>query len=180
MNGVFHKGLKDFTVERYGRDTWRAARDAAGVEERVYLPVDSFPDHEFIELVQALAAEAPDSPFEVLEAFGRFVAGRLVETYGGMIEDDWDAMDLLEHLESSVHEPLRTHNERLDPPRIEATRDGPSQVTIRYRSPRKLCPVATGLIRGVADHYDQEVYVSEPRCMHEGDDLCELVVSRYG
>jgi hypothetical protein len=179
MNGVFHKGLKEFAVERYSRETWHGAREAAGVEERVYLPVDAHPDREFIELAQALAARVEDPPLEVLEQFGVFVADRLIDTYGQVLDDDWETMDLLENVETAIHTPLRTHDERLDPPRLDCTRDGPNQVTIRYRSPRKLCPVAKGLVRGVAAHYGQQVYVSEPRCMHEGDQRCELVVSRY-
>lgn len=178
MHGVFHKGLKDFVVEEYGDDAWANARESSGVDRQVYLAVNYYPDREFISLVEAVGGVVDDSPFDVLESFGRFVAERLLDTYGRVVDDDWDAMDLLEHVESGIHTSLREHNEELSPPELGVSRPTADEVIVVYESPRRLCPIAIGLVYGVADHFDESLSVTEQRCMHEGDGQCELFVER--
>jgi predicted hydrocarbon binding protein len=179
MNGVFHRGLKEFVVEEYGQEAWDAAREEAGVEAQVYLPVDTRPDAEFISLVETVPQEVGESPFDLLEEFGRFLAPRLIDTYGGRVVDDgWGPLDLIASLESRVHDPLRSHNAELNPPRVDCRRETDDRAVVVYESPRRLCPIARGLLVGVGDHYDETLTVSEERCLHRGDERCELVVER--
>jgi predicted hydrocarbon binding protein len=175
MHGVFHKGFKDFVIAEYGDDAWRAAREASGVDRQVYLPVNYYPDEEFISLIDGLSGAVDDSAFTFLEAYGAFLAGRLVDTYGRLVDDDWDALEVVANVEVGVHERLRTHDEDLTPPALECERDG-DVVTVYYRSPRRLCPVARGLVRGVGEEYGTPLDVTERQCVHEGDAECELVV----
>jgi len=51
-------------------------------------------------------------------------------------------------------------------------------VVITYTSPRKMCAVAKGIIRGVAAHYQEQVTVDEPQCMLRGDAACVLHVAK--
>ena len=44
-----------------------------------------------------------------------------------------------------------------------------------YRSKRKLCALAEGMIDGAAGYYAQVVTIEQPLCMNRGDDKCELV-----
>jgi hypothetical protein len=178
MHGVFHKGFRDFVIEAYGDGTWSAARDASGVDRQVYLPVNYYPDAEFISLVEGVSSAIDDSPFDLLESFGRFMADRLLDTYGRTVDDDWDALEVVEHAESGVHAALREHDPELSPPRLECTREGPDRVTVVYESSRRLCPVAIGLAEGVGESFGEPLSVTEPRCMHRGDERCELVVRR--
>jgi hypothetical protein len=179
VNGVFHRGIKEFVIERYGRDVWDDAREAAGIERQVYLPVDTRPDAEFISLVETVPGQVDESPFELLEEFGRFLTERLVDTYGArVIDDDWGSMDLLAGVERAIHEPLRSHNAELNPPKLAVSRDEHDQVTLLYESPRRLCPIAKGIALGVGDYFDDDLAISEERCMHRGDQQCEIVVTR--
>ena len=41
-----------------------------------------------------------------------------------------------------------------------------------------MCSVAKGIIRGAARHYDQEILISEPRCMLAGATRCEITVRK--
>jgi predicted hydrocarbon binding protein len=51
-------------------------------------------------------------------------------------------------------------------------------VTLVYASPRKLCAVARGIVRGLAQHYREEVTVTEPLCMGQGQPQCQIQVRR--
>ena len=46
-----------------------------------------------------------------------------------------------------------------------------------YRSPRKLCSFAEGLLLGAADHYGEQLTIEQPRCMKRGDDQCVLEIA---
>jgi predicted hydrocarbon binding protein len=50
-------------------------------------------------------------------------------------------------------------------------------VVVTYRSRRALCPLAKGIIRGAAAHYQVDVTLSEERCMLRGDPECVIAVS---
>src|SRR5690606_27411138 len=51
------------------------------------------------------------------------------------------------------------------------TRD-PDVLRMTYRSARRLCAFAEGLIEGAARHYGEDVAVRQTACMHRGDSAC--------
>lgn len=176
MHGILLKGLKEFVVEEYDRRTWNDIRDEAPVDRKVYLPIETYDDDE-LEALVAAATTVVDRPADAfLDAYGRSIAGRLLDTYGNVVDDDWSAPELLANVER-VHETLRTQNENMNPPRLEVERDAPNRLVVRYESYRRLCPVAKGIVRGVGDRFGQTFGVTERQCMHDGAGHCELVVT---
>lgn len=178
MHGIIFKSLKDFVVSNHDHETWDAVRREAGLEQRVYLPIQTYEEGELVSLVRA-AADLTDEPIpDLLEAYGEFAAGLFLDTYDNVVREDWDALDLVANTEEGIHEVLRAHNPNLDPPELVCRREDDAQVTILYRSDRRLCFVAKGIVRGVADHYGERVSVTERACMHDGSDHCRIVVRR--
>lgn len=47
-----------------------------------------------------------------------------------------------------------------------------------YRSERKMCGVAVGIVRGLASHYAETVEITEPSCMLSGAPACRIEVAR--
>ena len=45
---------------------------------------------------------------------------------------------------------------------------------MRYRSERRMCAFAEGLIEGAAEHFGERATIAQPQCMHRGDDHCVL------
>ncbi|MBA2537625.1 MAG: heme NO-binding protein, partial [Actinobacteria bacterium] len=43
---------------------------------------------------------------------------------------------------------------------------------IEYSSPRRLCVLLTGLVRGTAAHYGEKAVIEQPECMLRGDAAC--------
>ena len=62
------------------------------------------------------------------------------------------------------------------PPEIRCERLSPDEVVVRYASGRRMCGVARGIARGVADHYGDRVEIAEPSCMLRGDAECRIHV----
>lgn len=177
MHGIVLKGLKDFVVDAYDRETWRTLLDEAGIGYTLYLPVDEYPDEEAMALVEtAVELTGIDAP-DLLEAFGKYLVPSLIETYGVHVDGEWTAIELVANVERYIHEALRKKNvSEFTPPELSTRRVDENLVVLRYGSDRGLCALAEGLLYGVADHYDTEFRVVERRCMHEGADACEFLV----
>ena len=64
------------------------------------------------------------------------------------------------------------------PPALVCERTGLDEVTIVYSSPRKMCALARGISRGVAQHYGETVTINEEACMHHGAASCRIRVAK--
>jgi hypothetical protein len=78
--------------------------------------------------------------------------------------------------EETIHEVIRRVNPKANPPRLKCERPSPEEVVIHYASPRKMCGVAKGIAKGIANHYGERVALMERACMHRGAPHCEISV----
>lgn len=178
MHGLLLYGLQRFVTETLGEDTWWDLLHRAGLQTRIYGPAMDYPDDELRALVGA-AAEATGTPApDLLEAYGAYLAPILLHVYAVLVQKEWTALDLLEHTEETIHRVVRLKNPRAQPPRLRCRRRSADELLIVYDSPRRLCAVARGLVRGVGKRYREALEIAEPRCMHRGDAACEIVVRR--
>jgi predicted hydrocarbon binding protein len=77
-----------------------------------------------------------------------------------------------------MHTAVRLQNPGAEPPKLECSRISPDQVVIVYKSSRKLCPIGKGIIKGIAEHYNDKVTIIEPECMLRGGAQCRLQVKQ--
>jgi serine/threonine protein kinase len=73
---------------------------------------------------------------------------------------------------------VRSTNPGAAPPVLEVFRSAPDEIQVVYSSRRRLCALATGIIRGLAAHFQERVAIEEPSCMLRGDPFCSFVVHR--
>jgi hypothetical protein len=178
MHGAIFTELQKFATTAFGADVWRQVCDEAGVGPRVYLPVATYPDAEAVALVGAASRLSGKPADELLGAFGEHLVAPLVRTYSTLVRPEWRTLDLLEHVESTVHRVVRLRDPGATPPELACERASGDEVVIRYKSPRRLCALALGLIRGVARHYTESVEIRESACMHDGAPHCEIRTRR--
>lgn len=176
MHGFILTRLEHFVTETFGAGAWEAIREKAGRPGRVYVNLLEYSDAEVQELVRAASDVAELSPGEVLEAYGKSLGPELLRIFRPLMDDDWTTLDVLENTEDTIHDVVRRRNRRAAPPFLKTRRSGPSEVTLVYDSPRKMCALARGIALGLADHFDEEVEVVEETCMHRGDGECTLRV----
>jgi predicted hydrocarbon binding protein len=176
VHGIVFAQLRNYVSSRLGRESWSGLVEAAGAEHLVYLPTESYPDSDMSRLVAALSARTQESTEEILHDFGVYLAGPLLGIYGPLLDAQWRTLDLLEHTEKTIHTVIRMQRPNAAPPRLDIERVGPETVRIVYTSPRRLCDLARGIVRGMANHYRETVDVEQPSCMHRGDPACVLLV----
>lgn len=51
------------------------------------------------------------------------------------------------------------------------------QLTLAYRSERRLCGFAEGMILGAARHFGERVYIAHRQCVHDGAEECLLDIT---
>ena len=113
----------------------------------------------------------------LLEDFGAFLAGGLLRVYQPLVAREWRTLDVIEHVEAQVHTAVRLRDPNAGPPYLTAKRRSPTEVEVLYTSPRRLCALAEGIVRGLATHYGEAVSMDQPECMLRGDARCLIQVS---
>jgi hypothetical protein len=178
MHGMIFTALKKFCRARLGPSAWETVLEHSEMANRVFLTLESYSDEDALALIATVCRLTDTETSVVLEDFGEFLAPELIALYAPLVRPEWRTFDLLLNTENTIHRVVRLRNPGAEPPRIRCDANGPDQVTILYDSPRRLCSLARGLIRGVGRHYDETIAISESSCMLRGDPACELVVCR--
>jgi methyl-accepting chemotaxis protein len=176
MHGLIFLELKKYVDTRLGGNTWKQLLEESGLGTKIYMPIQEYRDEEAIALVSTASALTGQPVLTILEDFGEFIAPDLAEMYKDLIKPGWQTLDLIEHTEDTIHRVVRIDNPTAKPPVLRCQRRGPHEAIITYNSPRKLCSVGKGIIKGVAKQFGEHITITEPSCMLRGDPNCEIVV----
>jgi len=178
MHGIIFAELRKYVNDRLGGQAWASLLGEAGMADRIFMPVEEYPDRDAVTLVTTAARLTGRPAAAILEDFGRFIAPDLLRMYSSLLDRQWRTLDVIEHTEETIHRVVRTRNPGARPPELRCERPGPAEVVVHYSSPRKMCAVAKGIARGLADHFKEEVTIEETSCMHAGAPECRIVVRR--
>ncbi|MGZ6752115.1 MAG: heme NO-binding domain-containing protein [Nocardioides sp.] len=109
---------------------------------------------------------------------GRAALAGLAERYPHFFAPHTAVRPFLLTLNDVIHPEVRKLHADAEPPEFwfDDGDGGPSGSTllVHYRSTRRLCALADGMIQGAARHYGQEAVVEHRACVLEGDDHCVL------
>jgi heme-NO-binding protein len=178
MHGLIFAELKKFADERLGATVWPELLRQAGLPNRMYLPIQQYPDAEAVAVVKAACDRTGLTPDALLQQFGEFIAPHLLEMYAPLVDRKWRTLEVVENTEETIHQVVRLRNPGATPPELRTERTGPEEVVVIYASPRKMCGVARGIVRGLARHFGEMIAIDEPACMHRGAPVCRISVRR--
>ncbi|GAC1686888.1 MAG: hypothetical protein NVS9B3_05360 [Gemmatimonadaceae bacterium] len=180
MHGLIVNQLRQYVVSKAGRDAWHSIAKTARVPTgEGPPPINSvYPDDLVLAVIAAAVAHTKIDRALLLEDFGAFLAPALLRVYGPLLDSAWRTLDVIENTETRIHTTLRRTDAHASPPRLSTQRVSPDEVTIVYHSERRLCAVAEGIARGLAEHFEETVEVEQTRCMERGDAQCVIRVRR--
>ena len=176
MHGIIFSELRKFVDSKMGSTGWESVMVGSGIGRKMYLPIQEYPDGDMIALVTSASKILNLPPAAILEAFGEFIAPSLLGLYRTLVKPDWKTLDLLENTEQTIHTVVRARNRGAKPAQLQVVRTSPTTADLTYRSDRRLCPVAKGIIKGLAAHFEEEITITESACMHAGADACRMEV----
>ena len=179
MKGLIFNLLEEVVVAEHGDDVWDGILETAGLEG-AYTAVGSYADGEFVALLTALSTALARTPEELLRWFGAKAIPMLALRYPIFFEGHTSTQSFLLTLNNVIHAEVRKLYADADVPVFEFdSPNGDGTLIVGYRSARRLCALAEGFIDGAAAHFGERVAIEQSRCMHRGDESCDLVC-RFG
>ena len=175
MKGVIYNLVESVVRSERGDDAWDDVIDEAGVSG-AYTSLGSYPDSDLVDIATTVARQVGTDPSSVVRHVGHEGLAILAERYPEFFTPHDDVRSFLLTLNDIIHPEVR----RLYPgalvPEFAFATPEPDVLEMTYRSERGRCDLAEGLVLGVGRHYGQRVDVSQPVCLHRGDDHCVLRV----
>lgn len=183
MGGVFHHAMKGIVFnlleqvvrEEYGEDTWDKLLEATGLDG-VYTSISSYPDEHLYQLVSAAADLTGKQANEIVQWFGSKALAHFATRYPHFFAPHRSGRDLVLTLNRIIHPEVRKIYPGADVPDFDFDVSSEEVLGLTYRSKRKLCAFARGLIEGSAAHYGERVAIDETSCMHNGADCCRFQI----
>jgi predicted hydrocarbon binding protein len=77
-------------------------------------------------------------------------------------------------LDQVIHVEVRKLYSDAGLPEFKYQDENDNELVMLYRSPRKLCALAEGLMAGAAKHFNSDYQLKHDICMHNGDDHCRF------
>ena len=175
MKGVVFNLLEQLVTRDFGEDTWDALLEASG-QNGVYTSLGSYPDEDLTKLVSAASDALAMPADDVVSWLGRNALPLFAEHYPQLFEPHDSTREFVLTLNNIIHPEVRKLYPGADVPEFDfEVRE--ECVVMGYRSPRKLCFFAEGLLLGAADYYGERLTIEQPLCMKRGDDQCVLEIA---
>jgi hypothetical protein len=176
VKGIVFNLFERATVAAHGEDTWDDMLDASDLDG-VYTSLGSYPDAQLFRLVGAASQEFEMPAQEVVRWLGRTSLPLLANEYPGFFEPHRTTRDFLLTLNEIIHPEVRKLYPGAGVPDFAMSTTPDGGLRMGYGSPRRMCAFAEGLIEGAAAHYGETVTITQPRCMHRGDETCDIHVA---
>ena len=176
MLGVIFFVPQNHIEKRLGASGWGRVVARTNLPAKAYSPVVEYPDSEAMALMKAAGQLAGLPLADFLEEFGEALAPDLLAMHPGLVRPEWKTLDLVMNAEEIIHAAVRRRNPAAKPAVLRCAPYSDDEVQLVYASPRKLCQIAKGIIRGVARHYQEEVSINDQACMNDGDPFCAIQI----
>lgn len=179
MKGVIFTHLQEMVETQMGFSVWDDVIEACELgSEGIFVSTLLYPDEELFAIVGALSEKAAIPAEDLVEAFGFYLFPKLHESIPASVFAPGSMWEMLDGLDSIIHMEVRKLDKHAETPRITVKSSTDNEKVLEYRSDKKLCRLAIGMLKSAAEVFHEKLSISMPVCMHDGHDCCELVVTR--
>ena len=176
MKGTIFNLLEDMVDEEGGPEAWDDLLARAGVAGG-YSSIGDYPDADLMALLSARSSASGRSVWTETRSFGSFALLGLARRYPVFFTPHARTRDFLLTLNDVIHPEVRKLHPAARPPTFGFESAHPDHLTLAYRSQRRLCGFAEGMIRGAATHFGEHVQILHRQCVHDGAEECLLDIT---
>ncbi len=178
MQGIVFQVLEACYVDAFGPEAWFDVAAVADASD-TYSYAVSYPDAELGRLVAAIAAAQGMNAAQALRWFGEHAIPHFRALAPELFQHYRACWPFLRSLNDIIHPQVRQLYPGVSVPDFEyPDAEGDAQIIV-YRSARRMCALAEGLMLGAATHFGETLLIAQSRCMHLGDDHCRFEL-RFG
>ena len=181
MYGLVNKAVQDLIVTKFGQEKWIEIKEEAAIDVETFVSMDSYPDEVTYKLVGAASVVLGIPAETILETFGEYwTEFTAKEGYGEVFSLAGNTfLEFIQNLDN-LHSRVGLSFPKLEPPRFHCSDITEDSLRLHYYSDRDgLAPMVSGLIRGLAKHFETEVHASLDKSRANGDDHDEFLI-RFG
>lgn len=178
MKGEVFLAFNQMVEDQLGIDCWEDLLVKVNPESQgIYTSLEAYKDEELFDLVTALS-EFTAQPKEVLiEQFGEYLFKSLNIKYPIFTEQQPDFFSFIKSVDGVIHREVKKLYQTKNLPSLSCDQIDKTTLHVDYRSPRKLCVLAEGLIRGSAQHYNTPYVLKHVECMHKNSERCLFIIT---
>lgn len=176
MKGIVFNVLNEMVDEKFGLEMWDKLLDKVQPDsEGIYTGVGSYEDSELVALVVGLSELTGIEVPVLIKEFGKYTLYKFKEFYPKFFEQD-DLRSFLQVLDGVIHVEVRKLYQEAYTPQIEYSEPDENTVKLVYKSKRKMCHLAEGLIESSGDVFNEKIEVEQTQCMHDGAENCHIMI----
>lgn len=152
--------------------------DEANLPSRgAYTAVGTYDHAEMWSLVTRLSHASGQAVPDLLQAFGRHLAGRFTHSHPQFFSAP-SLFDFLASVDAVIHVEVRKLYPDAELPHFEVAERTPERLLLVYRSPRHFGDLAEGLILGAARHFGESVRISRETVSEASGSHIRFMVER--
>ncbi|WP_372765795.1 heme NO-binding domain-containing protein [Pseudoalteromonas sp.] len=178
MKGAIFNALQEFVEENHGYQLWDEALTNNTLESHgIYTSTKQYQDVELFAIIGYLSEQLEVPIPDLVRTFGEYLFPLLMSLAPDEAQNAPSLRTFLMMVDELIHVEVKKLDKEAQLPEFSYGGDSGDNLTMLYRSPRKLCFLSEGLILGAAKHFKESVSVSQNSCMHQGADCCEIEIT---
>lgn len=169
MKGIVFTEFLELVEDKFGIAMVERIIDECDLQSAgIYTSVGTYSHKEMFAMVGKLS-ELENIPVDkLLELFGEYFFTTLSTGYPQFM-DQPNMFTFFKTIDSYIHPEVLKLYPEAELPSFEAEMKGEDEMSLKYRSTRKMADFAVGLIRGAAVHYNEKAIVQKQEVMDDGE-----------
>lgn len=181
MKGAVFIALNDMVERTHGLDVWeQALTEVQPKSGGIYTSTLDYDDAEIVALVVSLSGLLNVEASQLTRLFGTELFAELNGKYPIFSKVSPNLYSFLNSIETVIHKEVRKLYDNPSLPNLQCDKFTENHLQLVYKSPRKLCYLAEGLVFGAADYYGEKIEIRQTQCMHKHDEQCVLDITING
>lgn len=161
MKGVVFTELLEMVESNFGYETVDHILEHADLPSGgSYTAVGTYDHSEMVQLLMQLSQKVGTPIPDLLHAFGKYIFGTFAKGYPQFFEHSPDCFTFFSGVDDYIHVEVRKLYPDAELPSFEIDRRSENELSMIYKSERKLADFAAGLIEGCAAHYSETLTVT--------------------
>jgi predicted hydrocarbon binding protein len=178
MQGSIFTAFSEMVIDTMGMSFWNELLEKVKPSsEGVYTNGMQYDDSEILAYVSELSSMTQVDVPTLVRTFGEYLFIHLYNSSPAKVSHIDNLKDFLMSIDAVIHKEVKRVYPDAYLPSFKYDETPEGDLIMFYKSKRKLCHLSEGLITGAAKHFEQDISIKHPECMHDGAEKCKLVIS---